>query len=251
MSFKQGIVLIFVTLFFNCNQGVEVTKIEGKRIEINDTITSDTTINAYIKPFQVRVKSELDSVLAYSKNTYSKKDGAFNTAIGNFMADLVRKRGNSVYKQRTGKTIDLAMLNHGGIRSIISEGDVTIGDAYKVMPFENSIVVIELSGKTILEEMIPYLIKAKRAHPISGLKLHINDDDEVVLAQINKEKIDPERNYNVATNDYLYFGGDGMLFFQKGSDMMALDYKIRNAIIDHLSEIDTIAPKRDDRFILK
>lgn len=251
MSFKQLFLFAFIPVIFGCAKGKQLNKIEGKRIEINETMDADMDIDAFLTPYRERVTNELDSVLAYAKETYSKSDGELNTAIGNFMADLVRERGNLVYTKRTGNAIDMVMLNHGGIRSIISAGDVTVGDAYKVMPFENSIVVIEMKGKTILEGMIPYLIRAKRAHPISGLRLHINEAGNVLLAEINGEAIDADKTYHVATNDYLYFGGDRMNFFKEGSSMTPLDYKIRNAIIDHLATIDTVQPIKDDRFILK
>ncbi|MGV6831312.1 MAG: 5'-nucleotidase C-terminal domain-containing protein [bacterium] len=247
-TFKQLLVFCFFLVLAGCSKQQSVEKIEGKRIEINEDLQTDSIINSFITPYQNKVNSELDSILAYSKDTYSKSDGEYNTAIGNLMADIVREQGDLIYTKRTSHKIDMVLLNHGGIRSILSKGPITVGDAYKIMPFENSIVVVELSGEIILKRLVPFLIRKKRAHPISGLKLHIDNNDNAIVKTINDLPIDPEKTYHIATNDYLYFGGDNMKFFQRGK-MIPLDYKIRNAMIDYFKKYDTIQPKRDDRFL--
>ena len=53
----------------------------------------------------------------------------------------------------------------------------------------------------------------------------------------------------MATNDYLYNGGDRMTFFQPNEGLHVLDYKIRNVLIDYFKKQDTLNPKRDRRFI--
>ena len=61
--------------------------------------------------------------------------------------------------------------------------------------------------------------------------------------------IDFNKSYYVATNDYLISGGDGMDFFKASEEVIILDYKIRNALIDYFMKTDTISPVADDRFI--
>lgn len=249
MRFKYLLLTVFTFLVFNCKQPkAYLSKIEGKQIQIADTLISDAQIEAFIKPFREHIEKDLDSVLAYSMNTFSKSDGEFNTAIGNFMADVVFAESNPVFKSRTGKNIDMVILNHGGIRSIISKGNITTRTAFEIMPFENSIVVVAIKGSQI-NSLAHYLGKEKKAHPISKLKLVINKNFEVVDVSIKGERIDPDRIYYVATNDYLYNGGDDMNFFKPNEGLYPLDYKIRNALIDNFKEVDTINPVRDDRFI--
>ena len=249
MRFKYLIVAVITFLAFNCKHPkVYLSKIEGKQIHIADTLASDSQIEAFIKPYREHIEKDLGSVLAYSMDTYSKSDGAFNTAIGNFMADVVYDEANPIFKSRTGNNIDMVILNHGSIRSIISKGKITTKTAYEIMPFENSIIVVALKG-TQIDRLISFLSKAKMAHPISKLKLVINKNFDVVDTSINGEKIEPNRIYYVATNDYLYNGGDGMNFFKPNEGIFRLHYKIRNALIDNFKEVDTINPVRDDRFI--
>lgn len=241
---------LFILLFiFSCNNDKHVTKIEGKRIEINADISSDSTIENFIEPYRKNVNKNLDSILSYAPETYSKSDGELNTAIGNLMADAVFEESNPIFNKRTGKNIDFVLLNHGGIRSIISKGNITTRTAFEVMPFENSVVVVTLKGEQVLQ-MMEYLSQAKRAHPISSqLQLKLNENFEVASATVNGEPIDKDATYNVATNDYLYNGGDRMTFFHPNDSLQVLDYKIRNVLIDYFKKRDTINPKRDNRFI--
>ncbi|GAA4818483.1 5'-nucleotidase C-terminal domain-containing protein [Litoribaculum gwangyangense] len=249
MRFTHLFFLLYIFIFLGCKQEIyHLTKIKGERIEINDSITSDAEIEAFVKPFREHIQKDLDSVLAYSVDTYSKTDGELNTAIGNFMADVVYEETNPIFKNRSGHDIDMVLLNHGGIRSILSKGNITKRTAFELMPFENSIVVVALESPQ-MDSLITYLSKARRAHPISKLKLTLDKDFKVLEATIKGHAIEPNKTYYVATNDYLYNGGDNMNFFKTNDSLYVLNYKVRNALIDYFIKKDTINPLRDDRFI--
>jgi 2',3'-cyclic-nucleotide 2'-phosphodiesterase (5'-nucleotidase family) len=248
MNKKIIILLISIAFVWSCKEEMYLERIEGKRIEINDSIVGVSKIENFIKPYREHVNKNLDSVLAYSVDTYSKTNGELNTAIGNLMADAVLEECNPIFESRTGEKIDMVLLNHGGIRAILSKGNITTRTAYEIMPFENSVVVTKLKG-TYINDLIAYLQKAKRAHPIAGLTIKLNNNYELIEAKINGENIDDTKTYNVATNDYLYSGGDSMDFFQKSDTLYVLNYKIRNVLIDYFTKKDTINPTIDKRFI--
>lgn len=249
MTIKHIFKLFFLIFIFSCNETGNLTKIEGKRVEIDESLTTDASIEDFIKPFRENVDKNLDSIISYALETYSKSDGELNTAIGNLMADAVFEESDPIFNKRTGQHIDMVLLNHGGIRSIISKGNITSRTAFEVMPFENSVVVVALKGEQITQ-MTEYLSRAKRAHPVSKqLKLTIGSDSEVKSATLNGKSIDKDRIYYIATNDYLYNGGDRMTFFHPNDSLYVLDYKIRNVLIDYFKKKDTINPKRDSRFI--
>ncbi|MGJ8550645.1 5'-nucleotidase C-terminal domain-containing protein [Winogradskyella wichelsiae] len=248
MTIKHILKLCLLLLIFSCASS-EISKIEGKRIVINDSLETNQAIDDFIKPYRLHLNKDMDSIISYAPETYSKSDGQLNTAIGNLMADAVYSEGNSIFNKRTQKNIDFVLLNHGGIRSIISKGNITTRTAFQVMPFENSIVVAALKG-TQVNLMMEYLSKAKRAHPLSHqVQLILDKDSAISSATINGEPIDVDKTYYVATNDYLYDGGDGMTFFQPNEGLYVLDYKIRNILIDNFKKRDTINPKKDERFI--
>ena len=248
MNYKHAVLLTCFIIFSSCKQDIYLNKIEGKQINISDSLTIDQNIEEFIKPYRENVNKNLDSILAYAVDTYSKSDGEYNTAIGNMMADAVYEQSNPVFNKRTGKNIDFVLLNHGGIRAIISKGDITTRTAYEVMPFENSTVVVTLKGAQV-QELIEYLSNAKRAHPISKLNIVLDSDGNFKSAGLNGKPLDFKKTYNVATNDYLYNGGDRMDFFKTNDSLYVLDYKIRNVLIDYFTKIDTLNPVIDNRFI--
>ena len=116
------------------------------------------------------------------------------------------------------------------------------------MPFENSVVVTALKGSVILE-MTTYLKAFKKAHPISGLELVLNADNSLRKILVGGKAVDSKKTYYVATNDYLFKGGDRMDFFKKSDTLYDLNYKIRNVLLDYFSKNDTLNPTIDQRFI--
>ena len=248
MNFKFPIILLLLIAITSCKQDLRLDKIEGKRIDINDSLKAVQDIEDFIKPYREHVNNGLDSILAYSVDTYSKNDGEYNTAIGNLFADATFEQADIVFNKRTGQHIDLVLLNHGGIRSIISKGPISARTGYQIMPFDNSLVVVTLKAKQV-RELITYLEKAKRAHPIAKLKIVLNTDYSLNEATIDGKSIDDSKTYNVLTNDYLYNGGDHMDFFKTNDSLYQLNYKVRSALIDYFKKYDTIAPIKDKRFI--
>lgn len=239
---------LMLGMLYSCKEKpLSLSGIEGRQLAVSDSIQPDAAIQEYIKPFKENIDRQMDSVLAYAPKTLSKGDSEYNTAIGNMMADAVMEFTNPVFKQRTGKEIDAVLLNHGGIRSILREGPVTMRAAFEIMPFENSVVVVEISSEKA-KEMFDYL-KLGKAHPISGMQITLNKNGSLQSATLGNENVTPGNTYFIATNDYLQQGGDGMDFLADPVSLEVLDYKIRNVLIDYFKRYDTIAPVQDKRFI--
>jgi len=248
MSYRFLYILFLLTSLWACKNSISTTSIKGDIIPINETIADNPEIEAYIKPYAKHLNQTLDSIIAYNPTNLSKKDGNLNTALGNLMADLVMEQANPIFKSRTGNSIDLVLLNQGGIRSGIGKGPITSRTGFELMPFENEIVVVELSAKKI-QEMLTYLEVAKTAHPISGMQITLDSNFKLKNVMIGGKELDVNRSYFVATSDYLHQGGDNMNFFKEPMDIYQLDYKLRNAIIDHFMKVDTLKTSIDNRFI--
>ena len=248
LKFIYSLSLYSLYLCISCQQQDHLIQIKGNEIEVDSSIPQDSTIINYSTPYKIHIDKNLDSILAYAPRTCIKSDGTLNTAIGNLMADIVKEQTDPVFKSRTGNSISMVLLNFGGIRAPLVKGDITARTAYQIMPFENSVVVVEMKG-TQIKKMLAYLCKAQIAHPISGLNLIVDDNFKLKQATINDMKIEDSTTYYVATNDYLYNGGDGMDFFREAGQVHYTNYKIRNAMIDYFKKEDTIAPVPDHRFI--
>ena len=244
--FQHFVIFLTLLLFIACAQSkMFVTKIEGKEIGITDKNKEIPAIEEFIKPYRENIDKNLNTILAYAPQTIDKT-GEWQTTIGNLLADVTLQRSNLIFSSREKKDIDICLLNHGGIRSIISKGNVTARTAYEIMPFENSAVVIALKSDQIIE-IANYIISEKKPHPLSGLNFTIGKDKIAKNLVVHGKPLENEKTYYVVTSDYLANGGDNMTFFKKGISTYTIDYKLRNVLIDYFKEVDTIPVITDKR----
>ena len=221
----------------------------GYNIEINQQVLSDSSIVKFYQPFKKNLEESLmNTPISYSPETYKKNDGELNSTLSNMFADATYEMSNPVFNKMSGENIDIVLLNNGGIRSIISKGNISEKTAFELMPFENSIVVLELNGFSIIK-MIDYLRKVKLQHPISGLQITLNNDYSLNEVKINGVSIENEKKYYVATTDYLLEGGDKMYFLSETTKTTDIKYKMRDILIDYFKKHDTLKLKSDNRFI--
>ena len=222
--------------------------VEGKKIEINKNYTVNERIDSYITPYRKNINKDLDSIISYCPETLDKSKGDWQTNIGNFMSDACMELANPVFMKQQNKQIDIILLNSGGIRSIIPKGNITKRNAFEVMPFENSLIVVALKGEEIME-MAKHIIKEKKPHPLNGLKIFLNKENTITKVLFDNKAIENNTIYYVATSDYLANGGDNMTFFLKNEGTFDLNYKIRNVLIDYFYRYKTIEASTTERII--
>ena len=222
--------------------------VEGKKIEVNKNYATNEKIDAYIAPYKMRINTDLDSVISFCPETLDKSKGEWQTNIGNFMADACMELANPVFLKQQGKEIDIILLNSGGIRAIIPKGNITKRNAFEVMPFENSLIVVALKGEQI-KILSQHIITEKKPHPLTGLKIILNKDSTISNIFLKERTIDNTKTYYVATSDYLANGGDNMTFFLKNEGVFDLNYKIRNVLIDYFYKHKTIEASTSPRII--
>jgi len=239
------LLLTFISLISCSSHQYYVSKIEGRKIAINEKLTEVSEIENYIKPYKENIDKDLNEILAYCPITLDKT-GEWQTNIGCFLADITLEKSAPIFLKREQKSIDVCLLNHGGIRTIIPEGSVTARNAYEVMPFENSAVVIGLKGDQLVE-IANFIVSEKKPHPLSGMTFTIAKDNSVKNIQVQGKPLELYKIYYVVTSDYLSNGGDNMNFFEKGISRMDTDYKLRNIMIDYFKEVDTLRVNTDLR----
>ena len=139
------------------------------------------------------------------------------------------------------------MSNYGGIRASITKGNVTVSNAFELMPFDNTLVVLELSYEKI-KELFAYFMTRKKAHPLSKqVELRIKNKTYDIL--INGKSINKNKTYFVATSNYLQKGGDAMNFFVNPLSLYDSNFLIRDAIMEYFKSRDTLTSKIDNRVI--
>ena len=245
---KKIIISLFtISLLICCkNEPQSLVRVEGKLLSITAKIQSKKEIEEFIKPYGEKVESEMNTVLSYTEKDLVRTDGELESSLGNLMADLCYKRANPVFNSRTSKNIDFALFNYDGIRAGITKGNIIAENAFQLMPFENSLVVVELTSEKI-KELVNFLLNENKAHPLSK-QINLTITKSGYNLTINNKPIDDSKNYFVLTSNFLQNGGDNMNFFKNPVSILNLDYKLRNAIIDYFKETDTINVKFDGRF---
>ena len=246
---KLFVVSVTFSALSGCRQKPPaLSRIEATQARIDSTLLPDDSLAAFIRPYHDHVNEVLDAPLAYAPALLSKKDGVLNTSLGNLLADIVLQESDTLYRRQAGKNVDFAVLNFGGIRSVISEGPVTERTSYEVMPFENTIYVVAMRGRAI-RDLVSFLIQADVPHPIAGLQIELSPDGSLRSVTIGGKPFDEEQTYYVATSNYLVGGGDGMGFFRGATEAVDTGYLIRNAMTDYFKRTDTLRASVDDRFI--
>jgi 2',3'-cyclic-nucleotide 2'-phosphodiesterase (5'-nucleotidase family) len=238
---KTFVLLLTLSFFLSCNSSKNyVTKIEGKKLSITENQKEDAIIDNYIKPYRDKIDSDLNQELAYNPETLEKSKGEWQTNIGDFLADITLQYSNKVFQKREKKSIDICVLNHGGIRSILPKGMMTARNAYEVMPFENSAIVLELQGKYI-EELANFIISEKKPHPIMGFTFSIDSKtNKANNIKVNGATLDLDKKYYLVTSDYLSNGGDNMTFLNNATQKFDIEYKLRNIMIDYFKDVETV-----------
>ncbi len=239
------LILTFLTVFSCAEQKNYVTKIEGKKIPLSDKLSQNNEIDNFIKPYRDKINKDMSEVLANNPETLDKS-GEWQSNLGMLLADITMNYGNKVYLKRNKKNIDIVLLNHGGIRSILPKGDLTMRNAFQISPFENSLFVIELKGEQILE-MCNYYITEKKPHPLAGMTFTIDSNKKPINIMIQKLPLDLNKTYSVGTSDYLSNGGDNMTFFKNNVGNHDMDYKLRNILIDYLKDVETVLVDKTPR----
>ena len=251
--FRFFVILLTFNLIISCKSAssYQTIKIEGKKIGVTNEKGENEAIVNYVKPYSDNINKDLNSVLAYCPETQDKSKGTWQSNIGNLLAEITFELGNPVFQKRENKTIDVCLLNHGGIRAVIPKGDVTTRTAFEVMPFENSLIIVGLTGKEI-KTLAEYIIKEKKPHPLYGMKIYIDKNTLAInKIEINDKPLDENQLYYVGTSDYLANGGDNMTFFKESKIKFDMEYKLRNMMIDYFKKVDTIPNITTEKIILE
>lgn len=249
VSPKLFVLFLTILVFWGCHSVYHPTLIEGKRLPVTETAGAPASLEATIQPYRASMEKDLATILAIAPEPLEKTTGEWQTNIGCLMADASMVQGDSVFVKRTGNHLDFCLLNHGGIRASIGKGNVTVGSVFEVMPFENSMVVVTLRTEAV-QELVNYVIREKKPHPLSGLTFTIDSSGKAQNIAIQGVPLRENASYQVLTSDYLSNGGDNMVFFQ-GQPTVTLDYKLRNVLMDYFRKSRTLKTRYEPRITVE
>ena len=185
-------------------------------VEESDDISQ---MDELVVPYTDSVEIEMNEILAeLGKDLIANRKPSGN--LSNWVADAIFVNQT---KHVRLKEPAFCLLNHGGIRATLNKGQVTRGDMFKVMPFDNEIVWVRMPIEYFPE--IAVFLRERGGDPISSAVIDKNG------LQVNGV-LERTTHVWIITSDYLLNGGDNMNFFKKGSELNRTGKLMRDALIE-------------------
>ncbi len=226
---KQTLILITLVAFISC--GKQETKItDVKKVDIVATEhNSDTEMGKYIDKY----KGDKDKIMSVKigETAVELPIERHNSPLGNLIAKMMYERAASMM------TVDAVITNWGGIRRNLFAGDVTVGDVYEILPFDNTAVVLTFTG-TQLQAVADAMAK-KGGETMYNISFDIVDD-KAENVNVKGEKLDAEKTYMIVSNDYLEKGNDRLRPMADHIEAKNLNIQLRQIAIDYIKANPTI-----------
>ena len=225
----------------------------AKLTTVDASVPDDADVEKMLAPYSGKVR-ELSKVIGQLEGGLNKT-GVGAGSLGNFVTDGIKAQAQA----KLGKPVSLVIVNAGGLRkNAIAAGELRASDIFELLPFENALVALEMTGVQLakLLEIVPRDAQA-------GARIHFKWNDrnraEFISGKLVDEKgqeqdIDPQKIYTVITIDYLVRLGSGSYaILQEAKSQKPLNITLRDAILDYVkSETAAGRPIRgvvDNRFV--
>jgi 5'-nucleotidase / UDP-sugar diphosphatase len=224
---------------------------EGQRVEVSEEVKADllkaieaapnlvsapisARVDAMLTPYRDEITASMGKVIGTVSETlgYNRVPGVFKageTPSGSFAAYIV----SEAFRQ-TNPKIDFAIQNAGGVRTQFLQGSFTVADAVKALPFSNTVVMLEMTGKEIkkvLNESAYYSLNSGStgAFPYAaGLRydVDLSGAEGAVIINVEMQEratgvwsdLDDPTTYTVSTNSFTALGKDNYLTFKTVRD---------------------------------
>lgn len=187
----------------------------------------DSRADRVVAPYKAAVDSIMLPVVGRSAMDMNSRKP--ESLLSNLVADVLRNATIPYF----GKQADIAIINMGGLRGSLPQGEITYGHVYEILPFQNALCILQLNGKEIKELM--QNIAGVGGEGVSNAQLVINDQRKLVRATIGGKPIEDNRIYTVSTIDYLAEGNDKMTAFLKARNKQTYpEATIRELFLNHL-----------------
>src|SRR5690606_31538462 len=187
--------LIFSLIFTSChNYFVRRGEAAYTRLQIDSTLEDDASLIQLYAPYRSQLDAEMSQVIGYSDVDLTKPADAVETLLGNFFADALLAEG-----RKLDPDAEFSFGTKGGLRIELPRGEITIGNLFELMPFENELVLLELSGDRV--QQLAEFIAATDGQPVSGLRMTISEGKPANITIAGKP-LDRSRTYKLVTYDY-------------------------------------------------
>lgn len=219
---KYILIVLSLGLLQGCQPGFKPSLLQYSGYNIQ-RIAADSSVSAMLRPYATEVSRKMLDTVGNASVLMRKElpDGA----LGNFLADSYL----TMARRKFDPSVQMAFLNNGGIRiNQIPAGPILRGTIYEVMPFDNEMVILKVTGAQ-LQAYLDF-VSAEGGGGIAGVKMTIAGK-KAMDVRVDGKPIDPAATYVMANSDYTVFsGGFGGL---KTLPVWRTGYLLRDATIDY------------------
>ena len=156
--------------------------------------------------------------------------GRPETTLTDLSADMIKVQGEKTF----GEPVDFAVINIGGIRNPLMQGEITLGEIYSIFPFDNTLFLAKLKGSDVRE--LFNIIASRNGEAVSREVRMTIADGKATHIVIGGQPLDDNRIYTVATIDYVANGGDHMTPFLNAVERRNSSTFMRDAVISYIRE---------------
>ena len=218
--------------------------VKGETIRVTHAGTPSAEVEAIVKRWGAETDKAGATVIGEAAVRLSK-ERSVEMALGNLITDAMRATDLG-----DGKVFDIALHNDGGIRADLDSGPITYAELYAVLPFDNNLVGLDLTGAQVKEMLEKGIADYGSEIQVSGLSfvyvLKRAQGKRVTEVSIGGKALDPDRVYRVVTIDYLYTHPQYEDSLGAGADVffggLCLD-----AVIDYVSAHSPVHPEVEQR----
>jgi len=206
----------------------------------------DREVEELLSPYSVQINRTMNAILGHTEEIISKTPpaGRGDSAIGDLITDILRQQSGA----------EIFFYNAGGLRNDLPAGNITRGDVYKVLPFDDYIVTMDLTGREILDILTFGTRDGQKMIQVSGLSFNYHSSEKagkrLTSVKVGESSLKPDKTYRVGTIDYLFNGGDGYMTFKKGKNIRSGTMLVRNIVYDGIKARGTITVPSSSRIII-
>ena len=214
-------------------------------IPVTAEIALDPEVDAIVESYASRLDSKFKEVIGENKEfLYGERDRIRyeETNLGDWVTDIMR--------EFTGA--EAALINAGSLRASIDKGPITVESVFKAMPYANELLVVDLTGKEMLEALTRSVRGTRDEEDggflhVSGIRFKIDGKIPKDVA-VGGEPLDIARIYKVAITDFMYTGGDGYDILA-GKPAVNTGLPLRELIVDTIRRKAVIDAATDGRIV--
>jgi len=170
------------------------------RMDRGQAAPEDHPVAMILAPYKNTLDEQMNIAIGTSaQRLYKQKP---ESPLGNWMADALQQQG----KKLSRKAISASIQNYGGIRiPEIPEGPVSLGKMYELMPFDNLLVIVEMTGPQVVQ--LFNHIAADGGWPVSSEVQFVLNDQKAQRITIDGKALLSDQQYYIAMPDYIANGG--------------------------------------------